>query len=148
MKLNIIIICTILVVSSYSTRLVSGLATADSSKNNKFRQRLPTDDALPAPNLYALFLLSFAQSHFSCFIFLFQFAYRDEDELLNKQCPQNLELRWQTEVSSSIYATPLIADINRSRNFFVVVTAWIVFMICYDTVLFSLYMLVMESLRS
>lgn len=40
-------------------------------------------------------------------------VYRDEDELLNKQCPQNLELRWQTEVSSSIYATPLIADINR-----------------------------------
>lgn len=39
--------------------------------------------------------------------------YRDEDQLLNKQCPQNLELRWQTEVSSSIYATPLIADINR-----------------------------------
>lgn len=38
---------------------------------------------------------------------------RDEDELLNTQCPQNLELRWQTEVSSSIYATPLIADINR-----------------------------------
>ncbi|KAK1359994.1 hypothetical protein POM88_044468 [Heracleum sosnowskyi] len=38
---------------------------------------------------------------------------RDEDELLNKLCPQNLELRWQTEVSSSIYATPLVADINR-----------------------------------
>lgn len=38
---------------------------------------------------------------------------RDEDELLNTQCPQHLELRWQTEVSSSIYASPLIADINR-----------------------------------
>jgi hypothetical protein len=38
---------------------------------------------------------------------------RDEDALLNTQCPRNLELRWQTEVSSSIYATPLIADINR-----------------------------------
>ncbi|KAI8021472.1 Protein DEFECTIVE IN EXINE FORMATION 1 [Camellia lanceoleosa] len=37
----------------------------------------------------------------------------DEDELLNTQCPQHLELRWQTEVSSSVYATPLIADINR-----------------------------------
>ncbi|GFY83737.1 defective in exine formation protein [Actinidia rufa] len=34
---------------------------------------------------------------------------RDEDELLNTQCPQHLELRWQTEVSSSIYATPLIS---------------------------------------
>lgn len=37
----------------------------------------------------------------------------DEDALLNSKCPKNLELRWQTEVSSSIYATPLIADINR-----------------------------------
>lgn len=40
-------------------------------------------------------------------------VYRDESKLLNSQCPKNLELRWQTEVSSSIYATPLIADINR-----------------------------------
>uniref|UniRef100_A0A164T0K8 DEX1 C-terminal domain-containing protein n=1 Tax=Daucus carota subsp. sativus TaxID=79200 RepID=A0A164T0K8_DAUCS len=100
MKRNIIIICIILVVSSYNTRLVSGLATADSSKNNKFRQRLPTDDALPAPNL-------------------------DEDELLNKQCPQNLELRWQTEVSSSIYATPLIADINSDGKLEVVVPSFV-----------------------
>ena len=37
----------------------------------------------------------------------------DEDALLNTQCPRNLELRWQTEVTSSVYATPLIADINR-----------------------------------
>lgn len=49
---------------------------------------------------------------FSCFYFCF-LVFRDEDELLNTQCPQNLELRWQAEVSSSIYATPLIADINR-----------------------------------
>ncbi|CAL5434133.1 unnamed protein product [Camellia sinensis] len=41
----------------------------------------------------------------------------DEDELLNTQCPQHLELRWQTEVSSSVYATPLIADTNRLRLF-------------------------------
>ena len=33
--------------------------------------------------------------------------------MLNTQCPRNLELRWQTEVSSSVYASPLIADINR-----------------------------------
>ena len=26
-------------------------------------------------------------------------------------CPQNLELRWMTEVTSSIYATPLITDL-------------------------------------
>ncbi|KAF5737221.1 hypothetical protein HS088_TW13G00100 [Tripterygium wilfordii] len=38
----------------------------------------------------------------------------DDNALLNTQCTCNLELRWQTEVSSSTYATPLIADINRS----------------------------------
>jgi hypothetical protein len=41
------------------------------------------------------------------------YVYRDENALLNTQCPKNLELRWQTEVSSSVYASPLIADINR-----------------------------------
>lgn len=40
----------------------------------------------------------------------------DEDALLNSKCPKNLELRWQTEVSSSIYASPLIADINRYKQ--------------------------------
>ncbi|KAI3688526.1 hypothetical protein L2E82_46158 [Cichorium intybus] len=38
----------------------------------------------------------------------------DDDEFLNKQCPQNLELIWHAKVSSSIYPTPLIADINSS----------------------------------
>ncbi|KAL8121505.1 protein DEFECTIVE IN EXINE FORMATION 1 isoform X2 [Apium graveolens] len=76
---------------------VNGLASADT---NKFRQRQATDDALAAPNL-------------------------DEDELLNKQCPQNLELRWQTEVSSSIYATPLIADINSDGKLEVVVPSFV-----------------------
>lgn len=47
-----------------------------------------------------------------CFCFFFFFG-RDEDSLLNSRCPRNVELRWQTEVSSSIYATPLVADINR-----------------------------------
>jgi hypothetical protein len=37
---------------------------------------------------------------------------RNEEALANTQCPQQVELRWQTEVSSSIYATPLITDIN------------------------------------
>ncbi|XP_038720790.1 uncharacterized protein LOC120013149 isoform X1 [Tripterygium wilfordii] len=40
----------------------------------------------------------------------------DDNALLNTQCTCNLELRWQTEVSSSTYATPLIADINRSEE--------------------------------
>jgi hypothetical protein len=45
--------------------------------------------------------------------FICIYSYRDEDELLKSKCPKHVELRWQTEVSSSIYATPLIADINR-----------------------------------
>ncbi|KAL3531728.1 hypothetical protein ACH5RR_005249 [Cinchona calisaya] len=69
-------------------------------KTNKFREREATDDALGFPNL-------------------------DEDELLNTQCPQHLELRWQTEVSSSIYATPLIADINSDGKLEVVVPSFV-----------------------
>lgn len=95
---NIIVSILLLLSLSFNHR-VTGLASAD-TKNNKFRQRQATDDALPAPNL-------------------------DEDELLNKQCPQNLELRWQTEVSSSIYATPLVADINSDGKLEVVVPSFV-----------------------
>lgn len=45
--------------------------------------------------------------------FIYTLSYSDEDALLQTKCPKHVELRWQTEVSSSIYATPLIADINR-----------------------------------
>ncbi|XP_022747221.1 protein DEFECTIVE IN EXINE FORMATION 1-like isoform X4 [Durio zibethinus] len=71
----------------------------DDSKN-KFRQRRATDDELGYPEM-------------------------DEDALLNTQCPRNLELRWQTEVSSSIYATPLIADINSDGKLDVVVPTFV-----------------------
>ncbi|KAL3699753.1 hypothetical protein R1sor_017775 [Riccia sorocarpa] len=56
-------------------------------ESNKFLSRDATDDSLPVPHL-------------------------DEEKLANTQCPQNVELRWQAEVSSSIYATPIISDIN------------------------------------
>ncbi|XP_011012357.1 PREDICTED: uncharacterized protein LOC105116623 isoform X2 [Populus euphratica] len=72
----------------------------DESKKNKFRDREATDDALGYPDL-------------------------DEDALLNTQCPRNLELRWQTEVSSSVYATPLIADINSDGKLDVVVPSFV-----------------------
>ncbi|XP_076944158.1 protein DEFECTIVE IN EXINE FORMATION 1-like [Bidens hawaiensis] len=72
----------------------------EAKSNNKFREGEATDDSLGYPNF-------------------------DEDELLNKQCPQNLELRWQTEVSSSIYATPLIADINSDGKLDVVVPSFV-----------------------
>ncbi|KAL9239025.1 hypothetical protein vseg_013383 [Gypsophila vaccaria] len=72
----------------------------DFVKNNKFRERKPTDDEAINPNL-------------------------DENDLLNTQCPQHLELRWQTEVSSSIYASPLIADINSDGKLDVVVPSFV-----------------------
>ncbi|KAL5550133.1 hypothetical protein UlMin_000309 [Ulmus minor] len=76
------------------------LSHGDESKKNKFREREASDDALGYPNI-------------------------DEDSLLNSKCPQNLELRWQTEVSSSIYATPLIADINSDGKLDIVVPSFV-----------------------
>ena len=35
----------------------------------------------------------------------------DEENPYEGLCPQNLELRWMTEVTSSVYATPLITDL-------------------------------------
>ncbi|KAF9680005.1 hypothetical protein SADUNF_Sadunf06G0075200 [Salix dunnii] len=70
--------------------LLTSSIHGEESNKNRFRDREATDDALGYPHL-------------------------DEDALLNTQCPRNLELRWQTEVSSSVYASPLIADINRFR---------------------------------
>ncbi|CAI5525941.1 unnamed protein product [Closterium sp. Naga37s-1] len=43
----------------------------------------------------------------------------------NSRCPVNLELRWQAEVSSSIYSTPLVADINRDGKMEVVVPSFV-----------------------
>lgn len=80
--------------------LSSNVVSQHQSKGNKFREREATDDAEGYPHL-------------------------DEDVLLNTQCPQHLELRWQTEVSSSIYATPLIADINSDGKLDVVVPSFV-----------------------
>ncbi|KAL7095458.1 hypothetical protein ACP275_10G025300 [Erythranthe tilingii] len=77
-----------------------GVSQAEEEKKNKFREREATDDALGYPNF-------------------------DEDELLNTQCPRHLELRWQAEVSSSIYASPLIADINSDGKLEVVVPSFV-----------------------
>ncbi|CAA7051069.1 unnamed protein product [Microthlaspi erraticum] len=67
---------------------------------NKFRERNATDDDEGYPEI-------------------------DEDALLNTQCPRKLELRWQTEVTSSIYATPLIADINSDGKLDIVVPSFV-----------------------
>ncbi|KAE8696532.1 Protein DEFECTIVE IN EXINE FORMATION 1 [Hibiscus syriacus] len=67
---------------------------------NKFRERKATDDDLGYPEM-------------------------DEAASLNTQCPRNLKLRWQTEVSSSIFATPLIADINSDGKLEIVVPSFV-----------------------
>ncbi|XP_042461489.1 protein DEFECTIVE IN EXINE FORMATION 1-like [Zingiber officinale] len=73
---------------------------ASSNGTNKFRDRKATDDMTGYPHL-------------------------DEDALLNTKCPKHIELRWQTEVSSSIYATPLIADINSDGKLEIVVPSFV-----------------------
>ncbi|PKA56153.1 hypothetical protein AXF42_Ash015638 [Apostasia shenzhenica] len=75
-------------------------AKAEGEKKNKFRERQASDDVVGYPNI-------------------------DEDSLLNTKCPHHLELRWQTEVSSSIYATPLIADINSDGKLEIVVPSFV-----------------------
>ncbi|PWA62839.1 defective in exine formation protein (DEX1) [Artemisia annua] len=96
--INRVLFLLLLVLFSISLNLING--DEQDKSNNKFRDREATDDNLGYPNF-------------------------DEDELLNKQCPQNLELRWQTEVSSSIYATPLIADINSDGKLDIVVPSFV-----------------------
>ncbi|XP_060202227.1 protein DEFECTIVE IN EXINE FORMATION 1 isoform X2 [Lycium barbarum] len=90
-----VILLCFLILSSNFSHLQS-----EESKSNKFREREATDDSAAYPNL-------------------------DEDELLNTQCPQHLELRWQTEVSSSVYASPLIADINSDGKLEIVVPSFV-----------------------
>ncbi|KAK7390625.1 hypothetical protein VNO78_25952 [Psophocarpus tetragonolobus] len=72
----------------------------DSHKKNAFREREASDDSLGYPEI-------------------------NEDALVNSKCPKNLELRWQTEVSSSIYANPLIADINSDGKLEIVVPSFV-----------------------
>ncbi|CAM6018279.1 unnamed protein product [Sphagnum balticum] len=72
----------------------------DLAQNNKFLQQEASDDSIAFPTL-------------------------NEEALANSQCPQQLEIRWQTEVSSSIYASPLIADINSDGKMEVVVPSFV-----------------------
>ncbi|KAM3325646.1 protein DEFECTIVE IN EXINE FORMATION 1 [Capsicum chacoense] len=95
MKLTVVLLCFLILSSNFCH-----LQSEEERKSNKFREREATDDFAAYPNL-------------------------DEDELLNTQCPQHLELRWQTEVSSSVYASPLIADINSDGKLEVVVPSFV-----------------------
>lgn len=49
----------------------------------------------------------------------------NEEALASSRCPKQVELRWQTEVSSSIYATPLITDLNTDGKLEIVVPSFV-----------------------
>ncbi|KAF9665162.1 hypothetical protein SADUNF_Sadunf16G0093400 [Salix dunnii] len=104
--IRVFLICFLLFTSSIH---------GEDSNKSKFRDREATDDALGYPDILIGLIL----------VNLNSYACRDEDALLNTQCPRNLELRWQTEVSSSVYATPLIADINSDGKLDVVVPSFV-----------------------
>lgn len=48
-----------------------------------------------------------------------------EDEDPEPTCPQNVELRWMTELSSSVYATPLITDLYSDGRKDIVVPSFV-----------------------
>ncbi|XP_078427631.1 defective in exine formation protein (DEX1) [Wolffia australiana] len=90
----------LILASACCGRLHGAANQQQDGKDNKFRQREASDDLLGYPNM-------------------------DEDSLLNSTCSRHVELRWQTEVSSSIYATPLIADINSDGKLEVVIPSFV-----------------------
>ncbi|KAL6763317.1 hypothetical protein V8C86DRAFT_347718 [Haematococcus lacustris] len=48
-----------------------------------------------------------------------------EEEVPRGVCPQNIELKWQSEVSSSVYATPLITDLYSDGRKDVIVPSFV-----------------------
>ena len=48
-----------------------------------------------------------------------------EDQPAPSTCPQNVHLRWMSEVSSSIYATPLITDLYSDGHKEIVVPSFV-----------------------
>uniref|UniRef100_A0A7S0RKX6 DEX1 C-terminal domain-containing protein n=1 Tax=Chlamydomonas leiostraca TaxID=1034604 RepID=A0A7S0RKX6_9CHLO len=49
----------------------------------------------------------------------------EEEPALKDTCPQNVELKWMSEVSSSIYATPLITDLYSDGRKDIVVPSFV-----------------------
>ena len=48
-----------------------------------------------------------------------------DEEPGDSSCPQNVQLRWTTEVSSSIYATPLITDLYSDAHKDIIVPSFV-----------------------
>ncbi|CAI7761043.1 unnamed protein product, partial [Closterium sp. NIES-54] len=102
-KVGILVLCVVTLLATECQAQLSNPVTRDShviNEGNKFLSRHATadSDAIPAV---------------------------DEEAMGNSRCPVNLELRWQAEVSSSIYSTPLVADINRDGKMEVVVPSFV-----------------------
>ena len=50
---------------------------------------------------------------------------RSDEVVLSGQCDTNLALKWMTEVSSSIYATPLIHDLYSDGHKDIIVPSFV-----------------------
>ncbi|XP_072994318.1 protein DEFECTIVE IN EXINE FORMATION 1-like isoform X1 [Typha latifolia] len=98
--LAVALVLSLVLSSPWEVICASDSKPEEVKNTNKFREREASDDLLGYPNF-------------------------DEDSLLNSKCPKHVDLRWQTEVSSSIYATPLIADINSDGKLEVVVPSFV-----------------------
>lgn len=48
-----------------------------------------------------------------------------DEEPGESSCPQNVQLKWATEVSSSIYATPVITDLYSDAHKDIVVPGFV-----------------------
>jgi len=48
-----------------------------------------------------------------------------DEETGDSLCPQNVQLKWTTEVSSSIYATPTITDLYSDAHKDIIVPAFV-----------------------
>ncbi|GJP35206.1 hypothetical protein CLOM_g19716 [Closterium sp. NIES-68] len=102
-KVGILVLGLVTLFATECRAQLSNPVTRDShviNEGNKFLSRHATADSDPIPAV-------------------------DEEAMGNSRCPVNLELRWQAEVSSSIYSTPVVADINRDGKMEVVVPSFV-----------------------
>lgn len=61
----------------------------------------------------------------SCWAHALLYSRRTDEVEPEGACPQNLELRWMSEVASSVYATPLITDLFSDGHKDIVVPSFV-----------------------
>lgn len=83
----------------------------DSSKNKYLQREAHNDDG--STTRYAIVCINNAnfQKHFSHIDHNPSHICRPLDEFADITCPQDIAIRWHTEMTSGIYATPLITDL-------------------------------------